>query len=176
MARTVQPFCLLSFELEHKYPRGGSKFLFSYWFLNVTNYRVCISILFCFKLDAFPEKVPLLQLQKVTNQTFQVNVRKTTKEAKCAICKKTITTDDLQASTEGAYRTIHRTWILRTFFFCPSMSCMTKMPRNSFIIPFSPSQMTLNLDPDLTQEQRLSVGILWFNTTCTSWDIVCYSS
>ena len=57
-----------------------------------------------------------------------------------------------------------------------SMCCITKMPRNSFIIPFSPSQMTLHLDPDLTQEQRLSVGIPWFNTTCTSWDIVCYSS
>ena len=51
VARTVQPFCLLSFELEHKYPRGGSKFVFSYWFLNVTNYGVCISILFCFKLE-----------------------------------------------------------------------------------------------------------------------------
>lgn len=111
-------------------------------------------------INAFPEKVPLSQLPKVTNQTFQVNVRKTTKEAKCAICKKAITPGDLQASTEGAYRTIHRTWILHTFFFCPSMSCMTKMPRNSFIIPFSPSQMTLHLDPDLTQEQRLSVGIL----------------
>ena len=45
----VQPFCLLSFELEHKYPRGGSKFLFSYWLLNVTNCGLCISILFCFK-------------------------------------------------------------------------------------------------------------------------------
>ena len=111
-------------------------------------------------INASPEKVPLSQLPKVTNQTFQVNVRKTAKEAKCAICKKTITTGDLQASTEGAYRTIHRTWILRTFFFCPSVSCITKMPRNSFIIPFSPSQMTLRFDPDLTQEQRLSVGIL----------------
>lgn len=39
-------------------------------------------------INAFPEKVPLSQLPKVTNQTFQVNVRKTTKEAKCAICKK----------------------------------------------------------------------------------------
>ena len=26
----------------------------------------------------------------------------------------------------------------------------TKVPRNSFIIPFSASQMTLHLDPDLT--------------------------
>ena len=43
---------------------------------------------------------------------------------------------------------------------CVSMCCITKMPRNSFIIPFSPSQMTLHLDPDLTQEQRVSVGIL----------------
>ena len=76
------------------------------------------------------------------------------------MCKKTITPGDLQASTEGAYQTIHRTWILLTFFFCPSMSCITEMPRNLFIIPFSPSQMTLHLDPDLTQEQRLSVGIL----------------
>ena len=33
VARTVQPFYLLSFELEHKYPRGGSKFLFSYWLM-----------------------------------------------------------------------------------------------------------------------------------------------
>ena len=125
----------------------------------------------CFSWESTP-----FAIAKVTNQTFQVNVRKTTKEAKCAICKKTTTPGDLQAGTEGAYRPIHRTWILSTFFFCPSMSCMTKMPRNSFIIPFSPSQMTLHLDPDLTQEERLSVGILWFNTTCTSWDIVCYSS
>ena len=29
---------------------------------------------------------------------------------------------------------------------CLSMCCITKMPRNSFIIPFSPSQMTLHLD------------------------------
>ena len=41
--RYVQPFCLLSFELEHKHPGGGSKFLFSYWLLNVSNYGV-----FCF--------------------------------------------------------------------------------------------------------------------------------
>ena len=51
VARTVQPFCLLSFELEHKCQHGGSKFLFSYWLLNVTNCGLCISILFCFKLE-----------------------------------------------------------------------------------------------------------------------------
>ena len=55
-----------------------------------------------------------------------------------------------------------------------SMCCITKMPRNSFIIPFSPSQMTLHLDPDLTQEQRLSVGILWFNTTCWLAWLACW--
>ena len=40
--------------------------------------------------------LPFPQLQKVTNQTFQVNVCKTTKEAKCAICKKTTSPGDLQ--------------------------------------------------------------------------------
>ena len=40
--------------------------------------------------------LPFAQLQKVTNQTFQVNVCKTTKEAKCAICKKTTSPGDLQ--------------------------------------------------------------------------------
>ena len=43
-------FCLLSLQLEHKYSRGGSKFLFSYWLLNV-NYGVCISTPFCLKLE-----------------------------------------------------------------------------------------------------------------------------
>lgn len=75
----------------------------------------------------------------------------------CYIQKKIKTQGDLQASTEGAYRTISRVWILRTFYFCPSMTCITKLPRNSLVTPFCPSEMTLHFDPDVSQEQRLSL-------------------
>ena len=71
--------------------------------------------------------------------------------------QKNLTQGDLQASTEGAYRTISRVWILRTFYFCPSMTCITKLPRNSLVTPFCPSEMTLHFDPDVSQEQRLSL-------------------
>ena len=72
--------------------------------------------------------------------------------------QKNLTQGDLQASTEGhACRTISRVWILRTFYFCPSMTCITKLPRNSLVTPFCPSEMTLHFDPDVSQEQRLSL-------------------
>ena len=107
-------------------------------------------------IDAFLQEVPLARLPNVSNQIFKIHVRKN-KTAKCAIYKKNLTQGDLQASTEGAYRTISRVWILRTFYFCPSMTCITKLPRNSLVTPFCPSEMTLHFDPDVSQEQRLSL-------------------
>ena len=87
--------------------------------------------------------MPLARLPNISNQIFKIHVRKN-KTAKCAICKKNLTQGDLQASTEGhACRTISRVWILRTFYFCPSMTCITKLPRNSVVTPFCPSEMTL---------------------------------
>ena len=107
-------------------------------------------------IDAFLQEVPLARLPNVSNQIFKIHVRKN-KTAKCAIYKKNLTQGDLQASSEGAYRTISRVWILRTFYFCPSMTCITKLPRNSLVTPFCPSEMTLHFDPDVSQEQRLSL-------------------
>ena len=37
------------------------------------------------------------------------------------------------------------------------MTCITKLPRNSVVTPFCPSEMTLHFDPDVSQEQRLSL-------------------
>ena len=50
-------------------------------------------------------------------------------------------------------------WISRTFFFCPLVSCITKVPRNSYITPFCPSTMSLHFDPGLTEDQKRSIAI-----------------
>lgn len=76
------------------------------------------------------------------------------REAKCAVCKKTLVHGDLQASTEGPYHTIERKWILRTFFFCPHISFVTKLPRNSYITPFCQTTMSFRYDLSLTEEQK----------------------
>lgn len=82
-------------------------------------------------LSAFPGQLPLARLPAVANPTYSINIRHTNREAKCAVCRNTLVHGDLQASTEGPYRTIERKWILRTFFFCPRISCVTQLPRNS---------------------------------------------
>jgi len=110
-------------------------------------------------VESFPEKVPLSRLPKVRDQRYTVTVRDTKRDAKCAVCKKNLTYGDIQACMDGAYRTIHRAWIVRTFFFCPSINCITKMPRNSYVIPFCPSTMTLNFDSCLTLEQTRSIEL-----------------
>ena len=107
-------------------------------------------------IDAFPEKVPLSRLPAVGDQTYNVNLRQSNREAKCAVCKKQLISGDLQVTTQGAYRTIRREWILRTFFFCPLISCITRMPRNSYIIPFYPLTVSLHFSAEVTEEQRRS--------------------
>ena len=73
----------------------------------------------------------------------------------------TLVHGDLQASTEGPYRTIERKWILRTFFFCPRISCITKLPRNSYITPFCQTTMSFRYDPSLTEEQKRRAMVMW---------------
>lgn len=59
-------------------------------------------------LSAFPGQLPLARLPAVANPTYSINICLTNREAKCAVCKKTLVHGDLQASTEGPYRTIER--------------------------------------------------------------------
>ena len=89
-------------------------------------------------IEAFPENVSLTKVTCLSQdeQTYKINKRKSKKDAKCASCKKELTEGDIQASTEGPYRTIAKSWIKRTFFFCPRYACMGKLPRNSFICPY----------------------------------------
>lgn len=121
-------------------------------------------------IDALPDNVPLSRLPKVANQTFRINARKTNKEAKCAICKQTIKPSDIQASTEGAYRTIHRTSVLRTFFFCPSTSCITKMPRNILYYSFLSFYNDFAFRPRTNTRTETWTGfiLIKFVSTCTS--------
>ena len=93
--------------------------------------------------------------------------------AKCATCKKSLTSGNLQASTQGPYRTIQQNWIIRTFFFCPRRNCISGMPRNSYIRPYQPSTMPITFDSSVTLEQRNSIDItiwqpyhLWFLHFC----------
>lgn len=86
-------------------------------------------------IEAFPENFPL---PKVTcpsedEQIYTINKRTSKKDAKCATCKKELSEGNIQATTEGPYRTIQNSWIKRTFFFCPRFQCTGKLPRNSFI-------------------------------------------
>ena len=105
-------------------------------------------------LSTFPGQLPLARLPAVANPTYSINICLTNREAKCAVCKKTLVHGDLQVSTEGPYRTIERKWILRTFFFCPRISRVTKLPRNSYITPFCQTTMSFRYDPSLMEEQK----------------------
>jgi hypothetical protein len=88
-------------------------------------------------VQAFPDKVPLAQLPASKDeQRYLVNVRHSNRDAKCATCKKTLRSGDVQTTTKGSYRTgILRNWIIHTFFFFPKLSCFGTMPRNSYIRP-----------------------------------------
>ena len=106
-------------------------------------------------IEAFPENVPL---PKVTcpsedEQQYTINKRTSKKDAKCATCKKELSEGNIQATTEGPYRTIQKSWIKRTFFFCPRLQCMGKLPRNSFICPYK-TGMTLLIETPLTDSKR----------------------
>ena len=83
----------------------------------------------------------------------------------------------IQFSTEGPYHTILRKWVIRTFYFCPLIKCVTKIPRNSFISPFCLSTMMLTSSPSLTPEQKRSFEISWsklWTAACTSWFLHLY--
>ena len=111
-------------------------------------------------IDAFPDRVPLTDVSKYSsdNQVFKIEIKKTRKEANCASCKNKISFGDLQASTEGPYRTLNLTWIRRTFYFCPRRECISKLPRNSFIKPFH-AGVNLIYKTELTCEQKALIHI-----------------
>lgn len=111
-------------------------------------------------IEAFPENVPL---PKVTcpsedEQQHRINKRTSKKDAKCATCKKELSEGNIQATTEGPYRTIQKSWIKRTFFFCPRLQCMGKLPRNSFICPYK-TGMTLLIETPLTEQQKKEIDL-----------------
>lgn len=108
-------------------------------------------------LQSFPPEVPLVQLPTSKEQCYVVNRRNSTKQARCATCKAPLYFGDVQVTTDGPYRTIMRHWITRTFFFCPKLSCITTMPRNSFIRPFCLSNMTLRFNLQVTPEETQSL-------------------
>ena len=111
-------------------------------------------------VQAFPDKVPLAQLPASKDeQRYLVNVRHSNRDAKCATCKKTLRSGDVQTTTEGPYRTILRNWITRTFFFCPKLSCFGTMPRNSYIRPYCSSAMKLEFDSTVTAEDRKNLNL-----------------
>lgn len=112
-------------------------------------------------VNAFPESVRVTQIPPFAEKGYSVSSRTTTRTAKCATCKTELKLGDLQVSTEGPYRTILRKWVIRTFYFCPLVKCVTKIPRNSFISPFCPSTMTLTFSPSLTPEQKRSFELSW---------------
>ena len=66
-------------------------------------------------IEAFPENVSLTKVTCLSQdeQTYKINKRKSKKDAKCASCKKELTEGDIQASTEGPYGTITKSWIKR---------------------------------------------------------------
>ena len=86
-------------------------------------------------IEAFPENVPLSKMTcpSEDEQKYTRNKRTSKQDAKCATCKKEISEGNIHAATEGPYRTIQKSLIKRTFFFCPRLQCMGKLPRNSFI-------------------------------------------
>ncbi|XP_071949795.1 uncharacterized protein [Antedon mediterranea] len=108
--------------------------------------------------NKYPEKLPITQIPKAVNQNYYINVRTGSKEAKCAICKRILQSGDLQASTTGPYRTIQRRWISRTFYFCPCIACMSKLPRNSYISTYNSPTMPLYFDENLTESQKQSIN------------------
>ena len=89
-------------------------------------------------------------------QKYTINKRTSKKDAKCATCKKELSEGNIQATTEGPYRTIQKSWIKRTFFFCPRFQCMGKLPRNSFIRPYK-TGMTLLIETPLTGQQKKEI-------------------
>ena len=107
-------------------------------------------------LDPFPKTEWTAGIRRSTEaeQTYSVNIRKTAQSAKCASCKTEICKYDVQATTEGPYRTIHKNWIKRTFFFCPRRQCISKLPRYSFIIAYKIGT-TLTISPDVAISEKL---------------------
>ena len=102
-------------------------------------------------IEAFPEKVPQpnVTCPSEDEQIFTINKRTSKKDAKCATRRKDLSEGSIQATTEGPYRTIQKSWIKRTFFFCPRFQCMDKLPRNSFICPYKTGMALLIKTPVL---------------------------
>ena len=111
-------------------------------------------------IEAFPENFPLPKVNcpSEDEQKYIINKRTSKKDAKCATCKKELSEGNIQATTEGPYRTIQKSWIKRTFFFCPRFQCMGKLPRNSFICPYK-TGMTLLIETPLTEEQKKEIDL-----------------
>ena len=75
-------------------------------------------------VDGFPESLHVTSMPPFSDQGYSMNIRNSKKSAKCATCKKELNFGDIQATTEGPYRTIQRKWIIRTFYYCPQMKCI----------------------------------------------------
>ena len=94
-----------------------------------------------------------------TEKGYFIDTRVINRTTKCATCKTELKLGDIQASTEGPQRTIQRQWIISTFYYCPQIRCITRMPRNGYNQPFCPSKLTLTFSPSLLPERRGSVGL-----------------
>ena len=107
------------------------------------------------KNDAFPENVPLPKVicPSEDEQIHTIDKRTSKKDAKCTSCRKDLSERSIQATTEGAYRTRQKSWIKRTFFFCPRFQYIGKLPRNSFICPYK-TGLTLLIETPLTEQQK----------------------
>lgn len=111
-------------------------------------------------IEAFPENVPppKMTCPSEDEQIYTINKRTSKKDRKCATCKKGLSEGDIQATTEGPYRTIQKSWIKRTFFFCSRFQCMQKLPRNCFICEYK-TGMTLLIETPLTEQQQKEMDL-----------------
>ena len=105
------------------------------------------------------ETVAVTKMSPFTEKGYFIDTRVINRTTKCATCKTELKLGDIQASTEGPQRTIQRQWIISTFYYCPQIRCITRMPRNGYNQPFCPSKLTLTFSPSLLPERRGSVGL-----------------
>ena len=110
-------------------------------------------------MNSFPENVPLVKVERPNKdrQEYTISIR-STRNAKCASCRQELVAGDMQASTEGPYRTIQINLIRRTFFFCARLRCMGKLPRFAYIHPFIPGT-NLIIETPLTPERMRDLGL-----------------
>ena len=101
-------------------------------------------------LSGFPETVAVTKMSPFTEKVYFIDTRVIDRTTKCETCKTELKLGDIQASTEGPQLTIQRQWIISTFYYCPQIRCITRMPRNGYNQPFCPSKLTLTFSPSLT--------------------------